>query len=235
MTWVKLDDHFAGHPKIEAVGPLAAWLHVAALCYSSQYLTDGRIPKPKALKLTDIPKPKAHIDRLVAENLWEDDGDSYVIHDYLVYQPSREKVLAEREAAAERKRKSREKSQGQSRRDSAVTHGAGHGVSPSSPTPTRPDPSPLSTSSSSSLSPGDHDGRDPRVVEALDWYAEDDLQLRLASVSGDRVNRPADYRAKCRRERARLDGPELDAIAKEYPGLTADELRTELEDRRFLA
>jgi hypothetical protein len=135
MTWVRLDDQFAGHPKMEAVGPLAGWLHVAALCYCAQYLTDGRIPKTKALKLTDVPKPRAQIAKLLAEGVWDDDGDSYVIHDYLVYQPSRARVLAEREAAAERQRKARE-----SRRDKPVTHNGSHAVSP--PSPARPDPTP---------------------------------------------------------------------------------------------
>ena len=136
MTWVRLDDGFAGHPKMEAVGPLAGWLHVAALCYCAQYLTDGRIPKTKALKLTDVPKPRTQIARLLAEGVWHEDGDSYVIHDYLVYQPSRARVLAEREAAAERQRKARE-----SRRDKPVTHNASHAVSSASPA--RPDPTPV--------------------------------------------------------------------------------------------
>lgn len=227
MPWVRLDDQFAGHPKMEAVGPLAGWLHVAALCYCAQYLTDGRIPKTKALKLTDVPKPRAQIARLVAEGVWDEDGDSYVIHDYLVYQPSRARVLAEREAAAERQRRARE-----SRRDKPVTHNTSHAVSP--PSPTRPDPSPCSTSSSSSLSQSEHPGeRDPRVDEALDWYAEDVLQDRIAA--GVAIPMPDAYRKAVRAQRAEADGPDLDVIAKEYPGLTSAELRTELEDRRFLA
>lgn len=102
MTWVKLDDGFADHPKIEAVGPAAAWLHVAALCYCAKHLTDGCIPKSKALRLADIRQPAAQIARLIDVGLWHDKGDHYAIHDYLEYQPTRASVEADRAAARQR-------------------------------------------------------------------------------------------------------------------------------------
>src|SRR3546814_10439496 len=70
---------------------------------------------------------------------------SDLFHDWAEYQPTREQVLAEREAAAERKRRSREKSQGESqvesRRDSQRPNGGSHSP-PSRPVPT---PSPDSS------------------------------------------------------------------------------------------
>jgi hypothetical protein len=45
MTWVKLDDQFPSHPKMVLAGGDAAWLHVCALCYCGQHLTDGKFPK----------------------------------------------------------------------------------------------------------------------------------------------------------------------------------------------
>ena len=143
MTWVKLDDGFADHPKLEQVGPLAGWLHVAALCYCSRQLTDGHIARKTALKLVKNTRPKALIERLVSAGLWDEiDDENYRIHDYLVYQPSREKVLAERDAATERKRKSRDKSQ----RSHGVTSPSVTGDVTVSVTPT-PNPYPNPTPS----------------------------------------------------------------------------------------
>jgi hypothetical protein len=143
MTWVKLDDSFADNPKIEAVGPMAAWLFVAGLCYCSTHLTDGKITRTRAEQLGNVPRTRREIARLVDANLWEDHGDFYMVHDYLIYQPSKAKVLAERDAAAERKRKSREKSQGESHRDIDPGHAVTHGGSHTPPDPTRPDPTPV--------------------------------------------------------------------------------------------
>lgn len=100
MTWVKLDDQFPDHPKIEAAGPLAAWLYVCGLCYCAEHLTDGLIPASKAVRLA--PVHGKHIDRLVEVGLWTRVPDGYRIHDYLDFQPSGEQVRRERKEAAER-------------------------------------------------------------------------------------------------------------------------------------
>ena len=102
MTWVKLDDQFPDHPKIEAAGPLAAWLFVCGLCYAAEHLTDGFIPATKAARLTTIPRPNQHIATLLRVGLWEQVDDGYTIPGYLEYQPSKAKVTAEREAAKRR-------------------------------------------------------------------------------------------------------------------------------------
>jgi hypothetical protein len=123
MSWIRLDEDFPDHPKIIAAGPLAAWLHVKAIGYCNRYLTDGFVPRAKARTLeswedvtplrdayaTDAltsEKVSDHlIQRLVAAAMWRVVDGGYQIHDYLKFQPSREKVLAEREA--ERLRKER--------------------------------------------------------------------------------------------------------------------------------
>lgn len=107
MTWVKLDDGFADHPKIVRAGPTAAWLHVAALCYCARHLTDGRIAANKVRTLTELPRISNEIRRLTATGLWTKDGDDYVIHDYLKYQPSRADVEAIRDREREKKRRQR--------------------------------------------------------------------------------------------------------------------------------
>lgn len=145
MTWVRLDDGFADHPKIEAAGALAGWLHVAALCYCARHLTDGRIPKSKARRLTDIPSPAKHIAALLDAHLWHEDGDDYIIHDYLDYQPARSEVEKDREAARERMANARRNK----RRSSGEQHpnvppnddrSSRNGRS-GNPVPSRPDPS----------------------------------------------------------------------------------------------
>jgi hypothetical protein len=100
--WVKLDDTLAEHPKIERAGPLAAWLYVCGLCYCARQLTDGRIPKAKVPRLADVPQAVKHAARLVEVGLWEDDGDDYVVHDWLAYNPGKAKVIANRQANARR-------------------------------------------------------------------------------------------------------------------------------------
>ena len=51
MAWVKLDDHFAEHPKVVQAGPVAGFLFVAALCYANRHLTNGFIPAAQVTAL----------------------------------------------------------------------------------------------------------------------------------------------------------------------------------------
>lgn len=102
MPWAKLDDGFTDHPKVMAAGPLASWLFVCGLTYSARMLTDGFIPTTQVRKLADLDNAMALADRLVEVGLWERCDDGFLIHDYLEYQPSAEKVRTERKAAQER-------------------------------------------------------------------------------------------------------------------------------------
>lgn len=105
MSWVKLDDQFPSHPKMVLAGGDAAWLHVCALCYCGQHLTDGFLPKGMVGRLSDRKKPDQLAARLVEVGAWIDHGDQYEIHGFLEFNPSRERVLAERYAARERRAK----------------------------------------------------------------------------------------------------------------------------------
>lgn len=107
MSWVKLDDQFPSHPKMVEAGGDAAWLHVCALCYCGQHLTDGFIPKGIVGRLSDRKKPELLAARLVAVGSWIDHGDRYELHGYLEFNPSRAHVLTEREAARERMKNKR--------------------------------------------------------------------------------------------------------------------------------
>lgn len=96
MTWVKLDDHIADNPTILRVPRAARWVLVEGLCYCSRHLTDGFIP-------TEAAGPSKEVAAVVAAGLWSQVEGGYQVRNYLDYQPSRAKVLAEREAARVRK------------------------------------------------------------------------------------------------------------------------------------
>lgn len=100
MTWVKLDDLFPDHPKVRRAGPSAAWLYVAGLCYCLRYLTDGVVPNEALPGLGQYGTLRArHLAGvLVSVGLWEQRDGGYYIHDFLEYQPSKEKVEGQREA-----------------------------------------------------------------------------------------------------------------------------------------
>lgn len=133
MAWVKLDDQFPTHPKIIEVGGDAAWLHVCALCYCGQHLTDGLVPKAIVGRLSDRDDPQALVARLVEVGVWIDRGDRYEIHDYLEHNPSREHVLAEREkrsVAGKRNASKRWQTDAKSHAKShASSHASSHGES----------------------------------------------------------------------------------------------------------
>lgn len=102
MAWVKLDDAFHAHPKAVRAGLEAVGLYTLSLSYCSHYLTDGYIPAEwvghQAGKHTD-----RLAQRLVDVGFWTVDNGGYRVHDYLDYQPSRERIL-ERRAADQRRK-----------------------------------------------------------------------------------------------------------------------------------
>jgi hypothetical protein len=109
MSWVKIDDQFADHPKIAQAGPLGLAVYVAGLCYSARYLTDGFIPTASAERFAGTsPELRA---KLVDLSLWDETDGGYLIHDYLDYNPPAAKVKAEREAAKARMGQKRGKRQ----------------------------------------------------------------------------------------------------------------------------
>lgn len=126
MPWVRLDEDFPEHPKVEQVGPLAGWMHICAIAYCNRNLTDGFVPTRAVGRLANFdevliatPMPPAITDMneglpvdnyslavdLCDAGMWERVQGGYLIHNYLEYQPSREKVEAERAAKAEAGRK----------------------------------------------------------------------------------------------------------------------------------
>lgn len=91
---MRLDDRFPDHPKVDALSNGAFRLHVRALCYCSEHLTDGRVPHGMARRFGSL----KCIGELMTQGLWTDKEDGYYIHDYLDYNPSKERVLSIRAA-----------------------------------------------------------------------------------------------------------------------------------------
>lgn len=119
MTWVKLDDAFTEHPKVDSLSDGAFRLHVAGLCHSARLLTDGFVATERVSRLVPRFSAKA-LAELVSGRVWHEVEGGYMVHDYLHYNPSREKVLADREAANKRQQSRRA-----SQRDSDGTNGVG--------------------------------------------------------------------------------------------------------------
>ena len=108
MPWLRIDDHFVEHERIEPLSDRAFRLHMAALCASARKLTDGHVSSKdgRVLSLMVGAKPK-HISELETTGVWTLNGDGWVIRDYLDYNPSAEQVRGERRKAAERMKHAR--------------------------------------------------------------------------------------------------------------------------------
>lgn len=143
MTWAKLDDAILDNQKILSVGVLGFALHVAAITWCCRNLTDGFVPYVKPTQLVDFSgvfayseqsdeaeDPDAHeiAKDLVRAGLWDEVPGGYQIHDFLEYNPSREKVLAERSKSNARQAVHRSKGTvtapvtPKSRRDNSVSN-----------------------------------------------------------------------------------------------------------------
>jgi hypothetical protein len=122
MPWVRFDDQFTIHRKVDGLSDAAFRLHTSAIFWSARNLTDGSVTRE------DLDGVSARVrtpERFAAEckkrGVWhlgdEDcpsekcpadgtgDGDGWIIHDYWVYQPTKVQVVRDREAAARRQAK----------------------------------------------------------------------------------------------------------------------------------
>ncbi|WP_282792064.1 mucin-2 [Streptomyces sp. CC224B] len=116
MTWFKVDDTAHAHPKLLKAGNAALGLWVRAGAYAAQHLTEGLIPGVVAQLYGTAPQAR----KLIASGLWHTSGHDcarckqppagdYVMHDFLVYNPSRARVEDDRARSAERQKRAREK------------------------------------------------------------------------------------------------------------------------------
>lgn len=144
MTWFRVDDAFADHPKLEALEALgedvwarclAVWL--AAGCYCSKHSTDGRISRTRLARLTPLGRRAVEAaENLVTAGLWHEDKDGFVFHDWPDYNPTRDELEADRAAKTERQKRWRQRRRaeklGQAERVDASTN-ASHDASRDGP------------------------------------------------------------------------------------------------------
>jgi hypothetical protein len=158
MTWGKIDDNLALHPKVMRAGNEAMGLWVRALSYACQQLTDGFISS----EIVTVFGGDVAAMKLVDVGLWHIVEGGYEFNDWCEYQPTREQVLTDREAAKERMAKAR-----------AARNGSPEvreNFARSSATPTRPDPTRPSTSE-------DVDTRADRATQINpDWSLDEKLR-----------------------------------------------------------
>ncbi|MEU2924158.1 hypothetical protein ABZ636_03725 [Streptomyces sp. NPDC007251] len=82
-------------------------LHVSAICWCAENLTDGHITDRELPLITRLRNVKATAQQLEDAGLWDRSDSGWFIHDYLDYNPSRDQVLAERKKNAERQERFR--------------------------------------------------------------------------------------------------------------------------------
>jgi len=108
MTWIKIDDGFADHPKVLKVGVNGIALQIRALCYCSRQLTDGVIPMDVlALLCTGIKDCERVVKAMVDAKIWKEIDGGYLVHDFLAYNPSRADTKKRRDMANKRQIKLR--------------------------------------------------------------------------------------------------------------------------------
>lgn len=123
MTWFKLDDAFHSHPKVLEAGNEAVGLYVRCGSYCAQHLTDGFVPSGVVFLYGTADLATV----LVNAMLWVPVTGGWRMHDYLTYNPSKEQVQAEREAAAKRQRDARER-RAKDRAGQRLAYSNGHAV-----------------------------------------------------------------------------------------------------------
>lgn len=116
LSWVRLDDSMPDDEKVAALSDGAFRAYVSAICFSARMLTDGRLTARNVAAFTG--RRSKQLLQELAPGLWHEPGmvcpsphcDStcdlkageFLIHNYLKYNPTKQKVLAERAAAQAR-------------------------------------------------------------------------------------------------------------------------------------
>jgi general stress protein YciG len=108
MTWAKFDDRYPWHRKVRGLSDAAFRMDVSAVCWCAENLTDGVIESEFLTLVSDVRNPRKVAAELVRAGRWHaEDHDcescpllppgAHVIHDYLDYNPTREKIERDRE------------------------------------------------------------------------------------------------------------------------------------------
>lgn len=101
MSWFRVDDRLATHPKVFAASNAAMGLWVRAGSWSMGAMTDGEIPRA-IVRMLGTERQAA---QLVAAGLWEKSADGWRFHEWTDWQESREDVAESRALHRARQRR----------------------------------------------------------------------------------------------------------------------------------
>lgn len=100
MVWAKFDDGYPFNKKIRKLTDAQFRLDVSGICWAAQHDTNGFIDVDDIDIISDVRNASKVVEGLVTRRRWERVDGGWQIHDYLVYNPSAEKVRKVREARA---------------------------------------------------------------------------------------------------------------------------------------
>lgn len=179
MTWFRVDDGFAQHPKVLGIPrkdrAAAVGLWLLAGVWVARNGRDGRVP---GYLPTEFGCPPRLAGVLVEAGLWLADGDGWVFHEWAEYQWTREKLEAERAKTAERVSRWRARRRGDDEDDpppgDGVTPptGNGGGNGGGNAVATLPQSSPVQSSTTQvvlSGHQGDARGSEPTDDDLTSW------------------------------------------------------------------
>ena len=119
--WVRFENTTPDNLKVAPLSDRAHRLWFNAVCYCSRARSNGRVPAAIITTLSYSGSGKC-VEELMAAGLLErPDEQTYLVHDYLDYNPSRERLDDMRDATRERVAKHREKRDGNSVTQDSVT------------------------------------------------------------------------------------------------------------------
>jgi hypothetical protein len=104
VSWLRLDDSYPEHPKLASLTDSAFRAHVRCMAYCARHLTDGYVPASVVREYAgSVLGELTATPRIGSSSLLEECDGGFMVHDYLDYNPTREKVLADRKREADRK------------------------------------------------------------------------------------------------------------------------------------
>lgn len=166
MPWFKVDDNLHSHPKARRAGLEAMGLWALAGSHCMSYLTDGVV---EGWFVEAWPRGAKLAAQLVKVGLWEVHPDGWSFHDWDGFQPTREKVLAEREKTKARVERFR----------NGASNGVTNSVGTSSPVPV---PSPDFYSPSKSQSRSNRASVSTDAIEVSEWTRKLAAQKGITSL-----------------------------------------------------
>jgi hypothetical protein len=243
MVWVRFDDQFPIHRKVDGLSDAAFRLHVSAIFWCVRNLTDGLVPEEDLdIVSARVRSPQRFAAELVRRKLWCQTEDGWLIHDFLEFQPSRAEVLEKRAKRAAAGRKGGIRS-GESRRGSGGSlsytnqtrsnheaNASGLVHEPLNPVPSRPEGTRTDTGSQSSSRrnarawANDDDSIDLGIVELLaeltgqEVTILDATKIRQAILDGRQVKNRSRYVAKAIEDNPSKFLPKAEAVEPNFDG-----------------